>query len=266
MKVICVFSIPRTGTNFLAATLCRRADLAVFGEIFHPQEAYGLGAEYVNALAKSAGQRFREAGDPALVSFIRANPIASINCIAEVAAKQGKRALYFKVFPFHWENVPRVISELASWKGFCPVILRRKTIDVYISNEKAAAVGRYRDVNTSDLLIRLDANKFAEWALIHRAWYQNITDHLKFNSCKPLYATYEDDINMSLSALLLHWKELLSLGEVPDFLPIPVIRRPVPFRQDTRITSEKVCNYQEFENQVKEMGLWSECDGYFEIV
>lgn len=263
MKTICVFSIHRTGTNYLGSVLKQWPSLSAFDELFHASQAYGVKPAQVRAIANAAGQEFADAADPALVAWVRANPVATVDALRRVAKRKDKQGLYFKVFLGHWTKpVAEVVAGLARDPGFMPIVLQRRCIDVYVSYRKAEAAGQYKHVDTTDAPVRLDAAHYAHWASQARAWYTGVTQALAHAGLEPRMPSYERDVDMPPAALAAHWATLLGVDAPPALdtsLALP--------RQDrSERIEDKIANADEFFAGLKARGLWEESQrGFLDI-
>jgi hypothetical protein len=260
MKVICLFAIHRTGTNYLGSVLRQWPELAAFGELFHPLQVYGLRPAHLRALSNVAGREFAGSDDPALVPWLRAHPLEVVDALRRVARRKDKAALYFKVFLGQWTRpTGEVIAGLARVEGFTPVLLQRRCLDAYVSYRKAESVGAYKHADTTDSPEQLDATGYAHWADIARRWYADVDASLSQAGRPPIRATYERDVNMPAAALAAHWARLLDLPAPPTLDASLVLAR----QDRSPDLPSKIANYPEFCAGLKRVGLWDESQAYF---
>ena len=252
MKLVCLFSHPRTGTNYLHSVLRQWPGVVALGEVFHENEAFGLRPAHLAALAGPAGRTFSGPADPALVAWVRDNPAKTIAALARMAHKNGRCALYFKVFPGQWPNgLGPDLPALARLPGFTPVVLQRRMLDVYVSYCKVAQIGHYKMADTTGVPIRLWADAFEIWANESRAWYRQVMSLLEQAGMPPLRASYEEDIDMAPQALSDHWAGLLGLPGGP------VDAAQALTRQDrTPSLENKLDSHGEFVAEAKRLGVW----------
>jgi len=260
MKTICVFAIHRTGTNYLGSVLKQWPSLSAFDEFFHASQAYGAKPAHLRAIGNAAGRDFTDAADPALVAWVRANPVATVDALRRVAKRKDKEGLYFKVFLGQWTRpLDEVVAGLAREPGFVPVVLQRRCIDVYVSYRKAEAAGQYKHVDTTAAPARLDAAAYAHWASQARAWYAAVVQALARAGATPRFATYEADVDMPPAALAARWARLLGVTPPPavdESLALP--------RQDrSERLEDKIANPAEFFAGLRQRGLWDESQRWF---
>jgi len=260
MKIICVFSIHRTGTNYLGSVLRQWPDLSVFGEIFHPDRVHGLKPAHLRALANVAGREFATDEDPGLIPWLRAHPAGAVEALRRVARRKEHAALYFKVFLGHWTlPVKSAIEQLAKFDGFTPVLLQRRCLDTYVSYRKAEAAGIYKHVDTTDAPEDLDPARYAHWADVARRWYEEVLAALVAAGKPPLRVTYERDVDLPPDALSGHWGALLALKPPATFDPASALSR----QDRSADLAAKIRNFAEFGEGLKRLGLWEEGQGYF---
>jgi len=260
MKIVCVFAIHRTGTNYLGSVLRQWPALAAFGEIFHPLQGYGLQPAHLRALAGAAGTGFTDARSPDFVRWMRAHPLEAVAALGKVAARKGKAGLYFKVFVGHWAQPPEaVIPALARLPGFTPVVLQRRCLDVYVSYRKAEAAGTYKHVDTTAVPVTLDADAYEQWAATARSWYQAVSRSLDTAGVPVLRACYERDIDLPPPALSAHWAHRLGIAPGAGPLAANTLQR----QDRSERPEDKVANFADFRAALQARGLWAETQGLF---
>jgi len=260
MKTICVFAIHRTGTNYLGSVLRQWPALSAFGELFHAAQGYGLQPAHLRALSRQAGQAFDDPCAPAFVTWARANPLAVVDALRRVAKRRERAGIYFKVFLGQWtQPLEQVIAGLAADPGFTPVVLQRRPIDAYVSYRKAEAAGKYKQVDTTDAPVTLNAAAYAHWARQARDWYRQVTAALDAVGAAPVQATYEADVDKPLPALARHWSRLLGVP-APDTLDEGLA---LPRQDRSASLEDKIANADEFFAGLRERGLWDESQRWF---
>jgi hypothetical protein len=186
---------------------------------------------------------------------MRAHPLEAVQALRKVARRKERAAIYFKVFVGQWTRpLDEVVSGLAAEPGFVPVLLQRRSIDVYVSYRKAEAAGQYKHVDTTDQPVRLDAAAYARWAETARGWYRGVARALEQAGTPPLRASYERDIDMPADALSAHWSALLGL-------PAPAAIDPalaLPRQDRSERLEDKIANAAEFIAGLEQRGLWEE--------
>ena len=252
MKIICLFSHPRTGTNYLHSVLQQWPSTLALGEIFHEKQAYGLKPAQIAALGQVAGQTFNGAADPQLIAWVRSHPMPVIDTLQRLARRKGLEALYLKVFPGQWVDGPSgSIPALARLPGFMPIVLQRRMFDVYVSYCKVAQIGIYKNADTTDVPIKLWADAFSIWAAESRAWYVEVISLLQAAGMPPMHVTYERDIDMDPVTLSTYWSGLLgvSAGAIDPSLAL--------VRQDrTPSLAQKLETHEAFVAEAKRLGVW----------
>ena len=255
MKTVCLFSIHRTGTNYLGSVLKQWPSLHAFGELFHVSQVYGLKPAHLRALSNAAGMEFDDPSSPAFTTWVRANPLAVVEALRRVAKRKDKQGLYFKVFLGHWTRpVDEVVAGLAREPGFVPIVLQRRCIDVYVSYRKAEAAGQYKHVDTTAAPVRLDAAHYAHWASQARAWYAGVVQALARAGAAPRMLAYERDVDMPPAALAAHWATLLGV-DAPSTLDASLA---LPRQDRSERIEDKIANADEFFAGLKARGLWEE--------
>jgi hypothetical protein len=264
MKIIGLFSIQRTGTNYLHSVLRQWPSLASFGELFHPVHVFNLKPSVLRALSKRAGIEFRasQKNDVGVefTRWARANPLDVLDTLEQVVSRKERAGLMFKVFRNQWTSAPaEVIATLVRRPEFVPVVLQRRCIDCYISLCKAEAAGRYKGVETTQAPVTLDPSDYERWAQESRAWYRFVDGALVGGGKVPLRVFYEQDIEMPPKALSDHWAGLLELAPAIEIDSAQTVQR-----QDRASTLQaKIANYDEFVSALARRGLMQEALGYF---
>jgi hypothetical protein len=265
LKIIGLFSIHRTGTNYLHSVLRQWASLASFDELFHPTRVYGLKPAHRRALSNRAGVEFIASPDNDVgqdfTQWARAHPLEVIDTLERVVARKDRGGLMFKVFNNQWVQPPgEVIAALARRPHFVPIVLKRRCIDVYVSFRKAEACGKYKHVDTTSAPVTLDPAAYERWAKAARTWFQLVDGALARAGSSPLRLRYEQDIDMPPAALSVHWADLLGLAPGHDIDATLAVQR-----QDRATNLEaKIANHDDFKAALVERGLWQEALGWFE--
>lgn len=262
MKLIVVFATHRSGTNYLGSVLKQRPDMFRLGELFHPQEAYGLRPAHLQRLGKLASQSFAKPNDPALLAWLHEHPVQAVQALHQMAERKEREAMYFKVFFSHFTTpVVGTVAKLAGLQGFTPVVLQRRPLDVFISNAKATQVGSWQKADTTDLRIKLSAKHYAEWAEKARRWYAQVNEGLKKAGATPWRTTYEQDVDMAPEALAAHWATHLGLAPPAKLDTSKVLERQ-DRNPDWRL---KVSNAADFEQALRQAQLWDEAMAGFAV-
>jgi hypothetical protein len=264
MKIIGLFSIQRTGTNYLHSVLRQWPALVSFDEVFHPTRVFGLKRAQLRALSNQAGIDFhtsqKNAVGPEFTRWARANPLDVIDTLSRVVARKDRAALMFKVFMNQWTVPPEnIIVSLARRSDFTPIILQRRCIDAYISLQKAEAAGRFKALDTTDAPVALDPAAYEHWANKARDWYRLLDTTFACIGKTPLRLRYEEDVDMPPGALSVHWGSLLGLAQAGAIDADITVQR----QDRTESRQAKIANYDEFTAALIERGLMQEALGYF---
>jgi hypothetical protein len=264
MKIIGLFSIQRTGTNYLHSVLRQWPAFVSVDELFHPTRVFGLQHAQLRALSNQAGIAFqashKNAVGPEFTRWARAHPLDVIDTLGRVVARKDRAALMFKVFMNQWA-VPTgdVIAALARRPDFMPVILQRRCIDAYVSLRKAEAAGKFKAVDTTHAPVVLDPAAYERWAAGARDWYRLLDAAFASLGNTPLRLRYENDVDMPPAALSVHWGHLLGLAPGGDIDADMTVQR-----QDRAGNLQaKIANFDEFTAGLIERGLMQEALGYF---
>lgn len=260
MKTIVLFSIHRTGTNYLHSVLRQFPSLSAFGEVFHPDRVYHLKPVHWKAISALSGREFSDGGDPAFIAWARSHPVDLVEALCRPARRKDKDGVYLKVFVGQWQvPVAATVAALAARPGFVPIVLQRRPLDVYVSYRKAERAGEYKHVDTTDSPEALDAAAYARWAATARGWYREVDEALAQAGTQPIRVTYERDIDMAPDALVAHWSRLLGVPG-PDALDPEIVLA----RQDrSPDLAAKIANHDEFLSALDARGLRREAETGF---
>ncbi|GGP50319.1 hypothetical protein GCM10009409_16020 [Shewanella saliphila] len=262
VKVICCFSVSRTGSNFLSNILRKFEDIDVYSEIFHPNEAFSISSNMVVEFC----ERYSIATDKPLDSknsdfiyFCRSNPVMIVSFLCEIAARKGRKAIYFKVFNEHVINQPDIIKLVSTFDCYS-WILQRKNIDSFISFKKAMQHNVWESRNNTDFKVELDLTSYLNWSEPRRYWYQFLVNNLPND--KVRHITYEEDIDIGQQNCVERFQGLISKVFGGASLKNE-IRNNLLRKQDLSRREEKVTNYKGFVESLKNCGRLDEALGYF---
>jgi hypothetical protein len=253
-RILCVLGVPRTGTNHLCSVLSNIPEIESRFEIFHPVRSYSMRPDELMALSRLTQTVFDPSStDPEAVRTIRANPGLTLECILS-SMKPPKRLLSFKVFGHHL-TAEEVGNTIISRSDAIIAFVRRRPIDTYISLMKAATLGKWSQVNTTDLKVKIDATEFVNWWQQAVDWYHCL-EAACWTHGKPLnHLDYARDIDVAPEHLTQRVITLLAKNGVAD-LTTPDLRRFEGIqRQDcTEAVEQRVSNWLEFYDQLVAMG------------
>lgn len=261
MDAICLVAAPRTGTNHLCEVLKNFGDLASFLELFGNDGAHGTDPETWPLLRRLTGLDFASRRDPRLVSFTHEQPSAWLDALELAAKDSGKRVMSFKLFR-HNLPIEAVEREIMARRGMRVMMVVRRQIDSYISWRKAVELGKWQDVDTTGIRLRLDPGKFAEWLDAQERWYDHWRNYLnrRFLPCPVIH--YETDIDQPVERVLRRFAA--AAGQVGISLrpPVVVTHQGLERQDKARSLADKVTNWAEFNREVFARGLERRAFGY----
>lgn len=247
VKVVSLFSGPRTGSTRVLSLLTGFDQLYARAEIFNPEVAESLEAECAD-LARFAGiEGVADPHDRRLVAWMRAKPNLAIDWLLHRAAG---RTLVFKLFPGHITDA-REQARVIQRPDIAHVVIRRRPIDVYISLEKAKVTETMRHVDTTGVRIRGDVGDFLAISRRIREWYRYCTDLMQRAGRPHAAMSYIAEIAQPDSVTLTAIQgKLRQLGVAGGTYHGPV--GPVINRQDRSDSyAEKMSNWEEFSATLK---------------
>ncbi|MFZ8201879.1 hypothetical protein [Alteromonas portus] len=139
----------------------RETNSAAVLEIFHPFE--DVICQHIDeGLGKGTAERIKQSlGINEIKKFALSQPVDYINILKEHALSEKNDGLLFKIFPGHISEREK-LKEVISISD-CIVLLKRNTLQSYISNKKAMQVGTYANVDTSSVKVDFNSNEFINW-------------------------------------------------------------------------------------------------------
>lgn len=252
VKRICIFSIPRTGTNNLCKLLNSIEGLRSHFELFHSNSVYTLDPDELRFINGELGTHYEDIGDPALITFARSNP-GSLLEMLETENAEKYDFLSFKIFPFHLTS--EVLErDIISHRDTYFILIRRHLIDCYISLRKAEELGAYLSSDTSRLSIELDASEYIRWCAQMLAWYTKCQSLLHKYERSFATLSYERDLSGSKESTVRNFVNAVnSLGA--NLLQPQLVRNGFA-KQDTATEYEqKVANWRDFLLDLSELGV-----------
>ena len=210
-KRLVVFGAPRTGTNLLFQYLRAVPQLMVFAELFNDAGVFGLkhygssGLRFISQLDSIdyAGERDRR-----LISRFRADPLAALDHLGQLAQERGNLAYAFKIFPDQVRQ-DSSLTGLLNHPDLVPVFIHRNPLAMYASLLQARVTNQWLDADTSSVKVAFEPDKYAAWYDAHADWYRRIHDHLTLRGMAPAVLDYDvfagldpSDLGADLSAKL----------------------------------------------------------------
>lgn len=254
MDAICLIAAPRTGSNHLCEVLRNFGDLASFMELFGNDGAHGTDPQTWPLLRRLTGIDFANHRDPRLVSLAHERPPAWLDALELAARDRGKRVMNFKLFR---DNLPVEVveREIMARRGMRVMMVVRRQIDSYISWRKAVELGKWQDVDTTGIRLRLDPEKFAEWLDMQERWYDHWRNYLnrRFLPCPVIH--YETDIDQPVERVLKRFSSAAAQLGITLRVPAEIAHRGLERQDRTKSVGDKVHNWTEFSREVFKRGL-----------
>ncbi len=224
MKKFVIFAFPRSGSTYLCSRLNAHPQIVCHYEVFHPDEIATAGKRAAD-IQELAGftPRTRDE-DPA--RFLA----------ALFSHDRGQQATGFKIFVGHSAEAHRLI--LAD-RSIAKVMLRRSTVDAYVSMIIAKQTGEYTSMSATPTTTKVELDGGGLLAFDER-----ITRY---------FAEIEDALRVSRQPFrTVHYEELVAgddaLNRILDFLGIERGTSglaPFTVRQNSEALEDKVSNLKQ---------------------
>ncbi len=173
-NVTLLITAARSGSN----RVCELAssDPSVYSkyEIFHPLNAWEVTPDDISFFNLAANKNFalqQDSKEEAFAEFRRKNPPRYLELLRGRTASLGKSVLFAKIFPGQLET--DAVAKVLASPFVKPVFLTRNTADTFISGEKAAILGKYQALDTSEMKLDFDWERFREYHEQLVNWFQN---------------------------------------------------------------------------------------------
>jgi hypothetical protein len=257
---ICILGTGRTGSTHLGRILNNFEKFAAFGELFGRRASWGL-VRHVPAFLVVPGARNNNK-DPAIVAFAHANPRLFLDRVARICRWTGKPVMAFQLFPHHLPE-KTIETEILERRGTRAMLITRRAIDTYISQQKAYLVSKWTGTDTTEQKVAIDAGHFADWHSKIASWYIHWEVYHRARGLELPVIRYEADIVGGVAHTLERFKILAA--EIGIDLELrPVIKITGLKRQDrTEEVRDKVANWTEFEKGLSQRGLDEAAFGHF---
>ena len=247
MKVVCIFSGERSGTNHLCRLLTNFPELRVYEELFNKRGTFTLFDDELAAVSELSGETYSSYRDERLVAFSRSEPKALLRLLQDLNARKGKSAIVFKIFPGQMDTAS-IHTEILNEFACVPVILMRQMLDSYISFKKALTTDRWTSADTTSVRVGLEVRELERWVKSHRAWFGHWDDHFRASGAVVPFLLYERDLNgRTPEEVLSKFSEFV--GQTAGLtLKAPKRMKNIGLpRQDLATSVEaKVSNWEEF--------------------
>ena len=228
MDAVAIITGPRTGAGHLVSLLDNVEAVAHSGGLF------------ADGFADAAGRLDRAERD---------------------AHAAGKSMLVFTLTSAAPRDV--VAREILDRPGMRAIIVMRRQVDAYVSLAKAMALGAWRDTDLTNVKVKLDAARFADWMAGQEAWYAHWRRWLERRGLPVPVIRYETQIQgLPADTVLRRFSACLS--QLGLTLPIPAeLPHAGLVRQDReRTVAFKVRNWPDFSRGLSERGIDKRAFGY----
>lgn len=254
-------AIPRTGTNFLCSLLKHHPLITSYYEIFHQQKFYAGSHNHPEAIIQRINQKyatsFLNLEDRALIEWIHHHPDKLIDLLLGL---NPEKYVSFKLFPN--QLTPGAIkSTIINNQQVVKILVKRDLLATYISHEIAFKINKWDNFDTSQVRVTLSVEKFANWVDWAQQWYQLFEKNKAYSDQEYFVINYEDihiyRSNTDKLAYIDRFLKTIGLDartkyQLPNLDGFAMMQK-----QDSRQNiADKIINYQEFIEQVKERGLY----------
>jgi hypothetical protein len=261
LDALCLIASPRTGTRHLSEVLKNIEGLAPYLDVFDPGRTAGIALNSWPMLRQFTGIQFETTRDPKLVAFAHEKPTQWLEALGRTAAFEGKHFISFRLMEGQLPT-DRIQSALMSWPGLRVVMVMRKQIDAYVSWRKAIELGKWQDVDTTDMKVELDADHFAGWLDEQQRWYEMWRDYLNRNYLPSPTVRYELDIDQPPERIVRRFVATAAQVGVTLRAPATMSHKGL-VRQDRSTNAfDKVSNWPQFSREIFSRGLERRAFGY----
>ena len=254
-RLVCLVSVARSGTNYLASLLSRISEVAVRHEIFNKSRCQTMHRDELAEFSRRSGQNFPLLCDhPEAVSALRRHPGIAVDCLADFMPPD-KALLFFKVFRLQL-LVHEVRKAIIERPDTIIVVLRRRPIDTFISLRKALHQQQWYGQDTTGLKISIDADDFIGWWGRTNAWFHDV-EAACWTANKPLHRLqYEDDVNVPAANVIARFHEILAQHGMSKLTVLPE-GEPSEIRRQDRNSElhDRVANWSEFAQCLRDKGF-----------
>lgn len=205
LPVVFVLCCGRSGSSQLMQLFRSLRGMEVFPELFHR----GGPDSGLPVLFRAAGLPLGGKKNARLGEWVHADPSRVLDLLVG-AAPPGTVALATKLFPGFLE--PDFIDHhlmTVPTAGF--LLLKRRPIDTYISLQKALAIGRWSQADTTSVRPALRVDDYLSWHKDLSAWYRGMSAMLDRHGRPRLILHYETDIHADEDVTLRRLLELLDV-------------------------------------------------------
>ncbi len=258
-ELIVVVSSARAGSTNLRRVLQAFHQVETFGEAFNPTG--GMDQDRIRKVAPFMGVDASDidAARAKLLEAARRDPVAACARFLAYADAAGGGFAEIKALPGHL-SAPVFARILRTFRPV-GVFLYRSPIDVFISLEKAKALGRFRRVDTTDVRPSIAAKDFLAWKWKQQNHYQMATYFFRKMNLRMLSISYEEmyaDPRSPLAYIQARFGEIsVDLGAYDEE------KASFMTRQDrTSDRAHKVANWDQFYHDVRKYVSDEDLDRY----
>lgn len=253
-RLACVLSIGRTGSNHLCDILSCIPEIDSRAELFNPRRSYHMHRHELAELARRAGKCFEPSAACAeALETIRRRPRLVLDCLSSLLPPE-KRILSFKVLMGQLTS-RQIERKIIGRPDTIIAFLRRRPVDAFISHQKAMHLQRWRDTDTTDLKIEIDAQYFVKWWRRLAAWHIRMEAECWYRRKPFHHLTYEDDVAGLPTEAARRFCAILARHGLADLAFPDDSQITGAKRQDhTSSVADKVSNWEEFQRGLEAMG------------
>lgn len=245
-QIITIISISRSGTEFFCDLIDNSfTNINVSKELFHNVESainnklltsvsnlYNI--NYTNNSENNIRRKLTENID-------KNNPIVLLEHMSSVCQDN---IIMFKIFPYHL-NYEKT-KEILKMSSFV-IFLKRNYIDNFISTTKAINTNKYMKVDTSNIKIYFDKEKYILRKELIKNWFSEMCNFTKNNNIQSIDIDYDTfhmlsnkEKQLFLNTNIFCKFDCVSMKSIDEY-------KSSYFKQDTKKNyKDKIINYDDF--------------------
>ena len=180
--------------------------------------------------------------------------------IAELEARgEGRSLLVLKATSATPHDV---VEQVLGRPGMRAVVVVRRQIDAYVSLAKAMALDAWRETDLTNVKVKLDPARFAQWLDEQEAWYAHWKTWLERRSFPVPILRYETHINVPPESALRRFAS--AAAQVGITIRVPAeLPHPGLVKQDRENAAAfRVKNWPDFSRGLIERGIEKRAFGY----
>ncbi len=246
-KTILILAYARTGSNYFCGLLNKTfKDINANYEIFHESESH-INSKYLKEmyLKYYKNNNLNDYDDSNLVweqdlaKVSKQNPIKFLENLTDISKEC---IVTFKVFTDHLDddNLKQIIN-----KSDMIIVLNRKFIDIFISNQKAMMNNDYCQIDTTKTKILFDVKRYEFEKEKHNKWYSKINDLLNQLNRDCIKIDYDNFHKKTLKQQQEYLKENINIYLQYD-LDINYDITTLNKQDKSTNYSDKIINYDTF--------------------